>query len=57
MEVVVEHGGRRFNLATENDRRAFDEYVNTLPTIEDQYQVNGMALAATDKLLRSFGFY
>ena len=57
MDLFVEHGGRSFNLGTGDERRDFDEYVNSLPTIEEQYEVNGMALTATDKLLRSLGFY
>lgn len=57
MELIVEHGGRHFNLRNGDGRREFGEYVNSLPTIEQQYEANGMALAATDKLMRSLGFY
>jgi len=57
MDLVLEHAGRHFDLKSEEGRQEFDEYVNSLPTKEEQYEVNAMALAATDKLLRSLGFY
>lgn len=57
MDLVVEHGGRSFDMRSDDGRREFDAYVSFLPTIEEQYEVNGMAMAATDKLLRSLGFY
>lgn len=57
MEVLVEYDGRRFNVANREERRQFDEYVASLPTTDEQYDVGYLALAAVDKKLRSFGFF
>lgn len=57
MELVVEHGGRRFDLRSENARQEFDDYVRSLESTDEQYAVNSLALSAVDKMLRSFGFY
>lgn len=57
MELVIEHGGRNFDLRSHSGREEFDMYVQSLPTLEEQYAVNGMALSAIDKMLRARGFY
>lgn len=57
MELVVEHGGRSFDLLKPAIRAEFDAYVQTLPTKEEQYAVNGMALKAIDMKLHTLGIY